>query len=153
MKSSVRALVLTALCLAAPLAAGCASGTESDVAKAARDGLDITRTLKSYHVVQSAHSGPVGFLKVFDVQQGGGAIYTWKYVYDKDYRELGWVNQMGQAFQWEKYPPGAMPNPREPYRVRSLPVDSIERNTMRMLGIDPALDEVTFPVALAADIR
>ena len=35
-------------------------------------------------------------------------------------------------------------------KVTEMPSDSTERNTMRMLGIDPATDDVTFP-QLASD--
>lgn len=153
MTASPRALALAALLVALPLAAGCANSTNSRAAQQAMDGTDLKWTLKSYHVIESVHNGPVGYLKVFDVQQAGGPIYTWKYVYDRDFNELGWVNQLGQAFRREKYPPGAMPDPKEPYRTHTMPADSIERNAMRMLGIDPAIDDVTFPVAKDGDIR
>jgi hypothetical protein len=154
MKAFPRTLALALVLLAAPLAAGCASAASPERAnKAAADGMFFHRTLKSYHVVQSAHRGPVGFLKVYEVQEAGGAVSAWKAIEDPEHKELGIVNSFGKAWQWEEYPPGAMPNPREPYRLREMPVDSIERNAMRMLGIDPATDEVTFPVAQAGDIR
>lgn len=144
--------LILATTLAAPLA-GCVSEPGSTEMAAIEKGALMQRTLKSYHVIQSAHTGPVGYLKVFDVTEGTGPSFTWKYIYDKDFQELGWVDQFGRAHRWLHYPAGAMPNPRESFRVQELPADSIERNAMRMLGIDPALDEVTFPVAGPGDIK
>jgi len=37
-------------------------------------------------------------------------------------------------------------------RVDRMPADSTENNVMRMLGLDLSRDNVTFPVATAADI-
>lgn len=154
MKPTAQVLLVAAAALLLPaVATGCGAMPSATQVKAVDDGALVRRTAKAWHVIQSAHSGPVGFLKVMDVSEAGGPVFEWRYIYGADWTELGWVNQKGQAFQWEKYPPGAMPNPREPYRVKHLPMDSIQRNAMRMLGIDPALDDVTFPVASDADIR
>ena len=149
MKPFVHVLVLTAAALGA---GACRSSPSDGAARDVARGSLMHRELKSYHLVYSEHRGPVGYLKVYDVAEAGGATYTWKFVYDAEYNELGWIDQMGTAYQYKHYPPGAMPNPLEPLTVLHLPADSIERNTMRMLGIDPALDNVSFPLAKEGDV-
>lgn len=145
---------LVALALAAALAApGCRSAMSAEEEAAVANGSRMRWELKSYHLIYSEHRGPVGYMKVYDVTEAGGPAYTWKYVLDKDLKKIGWVDQFGNAYLIHQYPRGSMPDPREGERVIRLPSDSIQRNTMRMLGIDPALDNVSFPVAKEGDIR
>lgn len=149
MKPLVHALVLAAVVCGA---AACRSAMSENAARDVANGSLMHRELKSYHLVYSEHRGPVGYLKVFEVGEAGGPRYTWKFVYDADFRELGWIDQLGTAYQYKEYPPGAMPDPRDPLTVLHLPADSIQRNTMRMLGIDPSLDNVSFPLAKEGDV-
>lgn len=150
MKSIAPSLLV--LCALAAAAGGCRSAMPESEVQAVRDGALMKRDLRSYHLVYSEHRGAVGYLKVFDVTEAGGATFTWKYVYDKDFNELGWIDQFGNARRFHVYPDGAVPDPRTPIRVIAMPTDSIQRNTMRMLGIDPSTDDVSFPLAKDGDI-
>jgi hypothetical protein len=148
----MKALVPTLLLAAALGATACASAPSEGSVQATRMGALMKRRLHSYHLVYSEHRGPIGYMKEFDVAEAGGPVFRWKFIYDRDFNELGWVDQRGHAFRAERYPPGAQPNPAEPFRFERMPMDSVERNTMRMLGIDPALDDVSFPLAKEGEI-
>jgi hypothetical protein len=149
MKALAPVLALAACALGL---AGCRFANPEPRVRAVREGALMDRELRSYHVVYSEHRGPVGYLKVYDVREAGGPSYRWSYVYDKAFTELGWIDQFGHAYAYHRYPEGAMPVPTEPLRVVELPTDSVQRNAMRMLGIDPATDNVSFPPASDADI-
>ncbi len=135
------------------LLGGCAvmEGGPGGTARAAR-GDGFRRTLKSYHVIQGQRLGKVGFMKVYDVQEAGGPVYTWKYVYDLSINELGWFDQTGRAFHAKPYTDFQRDTQPESVRVIDLPDDTVSRNVLRMLGITAASDEVSFPVASDADI-
>lgn len=153
MKSPVlaaRVLVLALAAAVAPALAGC--GTTPGE-RSSGDGALMDRQVRSFHVVYSEHTGKVGFMKVFDVVEGGGPPYQWKYVYDLQWNELGFIDQFGTAYQNKPYSPFEQSAQPRPIRVVRLPSDSAQRNAMRMLGIDPAYDDVTFPLATDADIR
>jgi hypothetical protein len=150
----MRTRVLVPAVLAAALAAasGCSSPAKGPGPEAVRDGSLVHKELRSYHIVQSTHSGKVGYMKVYDVTEGGGPSYRWRYVYDLDWNELGFIDQFGTAYRNKPYTPFEQDAQPRTIRVVRLPSDSPERNAMVMLGIDPALDDVSFPVASAADI-
>ena len=153
MKPRVHALSHLAVLAVFALGAGACRSAMPDSERSGREaGTDMHYELKSYHLVYSEHRGPVGYMKVTDVTKAGGPTYTWKYILDKDFTTIGWIDQMGHAFQYVPYPPGSMPNPREPLRVITLPEDSMSQNVMRMLGMNPAADNVSFPVAKEGDI-
>ncbi len=145
--------ILAVLAAAALVAPACQSSSTtrtnwSDV----KEGDLMRRSLRSYHVVNSAYQGQVGFLKVYDVTEAGGPVYQWKYVYDLDYNELGFIDQWGKAYRYHRLPQADAAAQKKPMRIEHLPSDSTEANVMRMLGLDPSVDEVTFPV-VASDGR
>ena len=144
-------LLVAALALAA--SAGCSSKPAAE-GETPGDlyGAGVRGEPRSYHVVYSAQRGKVGYAKVFDVAEGGGPVFQWKYVYDLDWKELGYIDQLGTAYQYKPYTPFERDYQPGTIRVVRLPSDSTERNAMRMLGMDPALDDVTFPEATAADL-
>ena len=152
MKSLVSALPL-ALVLAASALAGCAAGPSADRVRAVEQGALMKRRLGSYHVAYSDRSGPVGFMKVYDVQEAGGPVFRWSFVYDRDFNERGFVDQKGTAVRYDAYPPGIQPSGDAPIRFVTLPADSMPRNAARMLGLDPTADNLTFPVANEGDVR
>jgi hypothetical protein len=140
-------LVASALC-----AASCrATPTESQRAAWER-GSGIRRELKDYLVIDSVHTGKVGYLKVYDVVEFGGPPYRWTYVYDRNWRELGFINQFGGATMYHYFSPSEEAVQNRTLRATQLPSDSIERNVMRMLGIDPATDDVVFRTAERIDV-
>jgi hypothetical protein len=147
-----RPLTCLALCLLALAASACRTSPSDKRRAAVEGGALIHREVKSYHVISAAHRGRVGYVKVFDVTEGGGPPYEWKYVYDNDWRELGFVNQFGGATKYHYYSPSEQVQQNQTLRATPLPSDSLERNVLRMLDIDPATDELTFPVASRADI-
>jgi hypothetical protein len=148
----LRRLLPLVLLGCALLPAACRTQLSEGRREQVQRGAHMHRTLRSYHVVYSEHRGRVGFVKVFDVAEAGGHAYPWSYVYDLDFNELGWVDQFGGAYQYVPYTRfereihGAGP------RVVQMPADSLENNVMRLLGIDPALDNVSFPRATQADV-
>ncbi len=148
-----RTVLVLALVSCAVLPAACRTSPTVERREEVRQGALIDRTVKSYHVVYSANRGKVGYLKVFDVVEGGGQPYEWKYVYDLDFTELGFVDQFGNAYLYKPYTEFEQDIHRRSLRVMRLPADSAERNVMRMLRIDPAVDNVTFPPATASDFR
>jgi hypothetical protein len=143
------ALLLAVLTLAA---ASCRTSPSDARRKAIDEGALVQRKVKAYHVIVSAHKGKVGYVKVEDVTEGGGVPYEWKYVYDADWRELGFVNQFGGATKYHYYSPSEQAQQNEDLRATLLPSDSLQRNVLRMLDIDPSTDDVTFPEATNSDI-
>jgi hypothetical protein len=104
-------------------------------------------------VIDSAHTGLVGYLKTFDVTEGGGPTYPWRYVYDRDWTELGFIDQFGSAYRYHRYSTAEQVQQNQTLRADRLPSDSIEANVMRILGIDTATDSVTLRPATRADIQ
>ena len=133
-------------------AASCrTSPTDERVAEVAKGAL-IHRQVKAYYVIVSAHKGRVGYIKDYDVTEGGGPAYDWKYVYDSSWKELGFIDQFGTAYQYHYYNPTEAAQQNLDLRLMRLPSDSLQSNVVRMLGADPATDDVTFPEATHADI-
>lgn len=147
-----RPLTCLALCILALSAPACRTSLSDKRRAAIEGGALIKREVKSYHVIQAAHRGRVGYVKLFDVTEAGGPPYPWKYVYDNDWRELGFVDQFGSAYKYHYYSPSEQVQQNETLRVTRLPSDSLERNVLRMLDIDPSTDELTFPAAARSDI-
>ena len=116
------------------------------------NGALIKRQVKEYHVILSAHNGPIGYLKTFDVTEGGGPSYEWNYVYDKNWKELGFVDQFGTATKYHYYAPSEQAQQNLDLRATKLPSDSLSANVLRMMDIDPSTDELTFPIARTEDI-
>lgn len=146
--------LIASAALAATLlaAAGCRSTLTDERVHQIHSGALISRSLKSYHLVYSENDRKVGYLKVFDVQEGGGPTYPWRYVYDLDFNELGYIDQFGNAYRNVPYGTFQQEIHDKSFRVDRLPADTLEANVMRMLGINPAFDNVTFPVASSADL-
>lgn len=133
-------------------AASCRTSPSEERFRQWQRGALVQRELRGYHVVRSANRGNVGYLKVYDVTEAGGPAYPWKYVYDANWKELGFVDQFGGAYRYHYYSPAEQAQQNEVLRASRMPSDSLDRNVMRMLGIDPATDDVTFPEATRADI-
>jgi len=148
MRNSTILAVLAAAVLVAP---ACTSTTTTQTRwGSVENGALMERSLRSYHAVNSAYQGKVGYMKVFDVTEAGGPVYRWRYIYDLEYTELGFIDQFGKAYQYHVLPTISQAAQKKPLKVTEMPADSAERNAMRMLGIDPATDDVTFP-ELASD--
>ncbi len=146
-----RSLVL-ALLLGALVAPACRTTITQDQHRQVDRGSRMSRQLRAYHAVNAAHAGHVGFLKVFDVTEQGGPTFTWKYVYDTDFEEVGFVDQNGTAYRHHVLRGIQQEAMGRESRLERLPTDSLQRNVMRLLGIDPALDDVKFPVVSQSDI-
>lgn len=147
----MRSLTILAVLAAAALAApACQSSTETRTSWGDFDESDLMRRqLRSYHAVNSAYQGKVGYLKVYDVTEAGGPAYRWRYVYDLSYNELGFIDQWGNGYRYHRLPEADASAQQKPMRVEHLPSDSTEANVMRMLGLDPSVDEVTFPLIVS----
>ena len=147
-----RTLTCLVLCCLALTASACRTSKSRSRLEAIEQGALIQREAKAYHVIQAAHRGRVGYVKVYDVTEAGGPPYEWKYVYDNDWHELGFVDQFGNATKYHYYSPSEQAQQNQTLRATTLPSDSLERNVLRMLDIDPSTDELTFPVATHSDI-
>lgn len=147
-----RSLTYVALCVLALAAPACRTSVSEQRRIAVSQGAFIKRTPKEWYVVHAAHRGPIGFMRLDDVTEGGGPTYPIRYVFDKDWRELGMVNQFGGALKWHYYTPSEQAQQNETLRADPLPSDSLSANVLRMFDIDPSTDELTFPVADRADI-
>lgn len=143
-------------CLAVAVLALAAPACRTSLSDARREeiarGALIKRTPKEWYVIVAGHRGRVGYMKLEDVTEGGGPTYPLRYVYDNDWHELGLVNQFGTAWKWHYYSPSEQAQQNETLRAVPLPSDSLQANVMRILGIDPSTDDLTFPVANRADI-
>jgi hypothetical protein len=143
-------LALIGLALAA---ASCRTSPSDARREEWANGALIHRQVKEYRVVLAAHRGPIGYLKTFDVTEGGGPAYEWNYVYDSNWKELGFVDQFGAATKYHYYPPSEQAQQNLDLRATKLPSDSLSANVLRMMDIDPSTDELTFPVAKTSDIK
>jgi len=142
-------LALIGLALAA---ASCRTSPSDARRREIDNGALVHREVKEYRVILSAHNGPIGYLKTFSMTEGGGPPYDWNYVYDKDWKELGFVDQFGSATKYHYYPPSEQAQQNVDLRATKLPSDSLQANVLRMMDIDPSTDELTFPVARTEDI-
>jgi hypothetical protein len=147
-----RPTVALSLAFLALAAASCRTSPTDARREEWERGALVQRKVKQYHTIVSAHTGKVGYVKVYDVVEGGGVPYEWKYVYDANWKELGFVDQFGGATKYHYYSPSEQAQQNLDLRATRLPSDSLQRNVMRMLDIDPSTDDVTFPVATTADI-
>jgi hypothetical protein len=148
----VRPIVVPALLVAVLVAASCRTSPTEERRRQVGRGALITRELRDYRTIVSAHQGRVGYLKSYDIAEAGGPAYPWQYVYDADWTELGMVDQFGNAYVYHRYSPSEQAQQNLELRAMRLPADSLQNNVMRMLGIDPAADALTFPVATKTDI-
>jgi len=114
--------------------------------------LIVKGDLLSSHTIRSEYDGKVGYLKVYPVREAGGPVFPWKYVYDLDWNELGWVDQFGTAYTYHRYAKFQQQIHKTTLRIDRMPADSTENNVMRMLKLDVTRDNVTFPVATVNDI-
>jgi hypothetical protein len=133
-------------------AASCRSSLTDSRRMEWEGGAGIRQRLKSYHVIESAKLGKVGYLKVKEVEEFKGPTYDWSYVYDRNWNELGFIDQLGGATAYHYYSPSEQAAQNTVLRATKLPSDSIQRNVMRILGLDLTTDDVTFPPATQADI-
>lgn len=147
-----RPLTCLALCVFALAAPACRTSVTEQRRIAIDKGALIQRTPKEWYVVQAAHRGAIGYMRLDEVTEGGGPSYPIRYVFDKDWRELGLVNQFGGAWKWHYYSPSEQQQQNEALRAMPLPSDSLQANVLRMFDIDPSTDDLTFPVASRADI-
>jgi hypothetical protein len=147
-------LALASLAAAALLsAASCrTSPSEHRLMQIHTEGALIKKEIKDYRVIVSAHRGKVGYVKVYDVTEGGGAPYEWRYVYDTAWNELGFLDQFGGAYKYHYYSPAERMQQNRVLRLTKLPSDAPESNVLRILDMDPSADSATFPVATKADI-
>mgnify|MGYP001252277528 CR=1 FL=1 len=143
--------LLAVLAAAALCAPGCHSTTVTRTTYGDDGrGAYMHRELREYHLVTSAYKGHVGYVKVYDVGEAGGPTYRWKYVYDLDFHELGFIDQYGRAYRFHEFPEAQAMATGTPVRTEDLPSDSTEANVMRLLGLDPSMDSVEFPTATSA---
>ena len=149
MRRLIASIALLALAVAP---AACKSRVTERRVREINSGALMKRQVRSYHLVYSEHDGKVAYLKVYAVQEAGGPIYDWSYVYDLDWKELGFVDQFGKAYRYHYYPEIGQEAHKKVLRYDPMPSDSLERNVMRMLEINPALDNVSFPTATGADV-
>jgi hypothetical protein len=133
-------------------AASCRTSPSDERREEWMNGALVHYTLKEDHVIVSAHKGPIGYIKIYDVTEGGGPAYEWKYVYDSNWNELGFVDQFGTATKYHYYSPSEQAQQNRVLRAMKLPSDSLQANVLRMMDIDPSSDELTFPVARREDI-
>jgi hypothetical protein len=148
----IRPMSAVAMIGLALLSASCRSGPSDERRSEWDKGAGIRRRVTGYYTIVSAHKGKVGFVKTEDVSDFGDVPYEWKYVYDADWRELGFIDQFGKAYRYHMYSPSEQAFQNKALRLSVLPSDSIERNVLRMLDIDPATDNVTLPVTATSDI-
>ncbi len=148
----VRPMSVAASIVLALAAAACRSGPSAERRDEWDRGALIHQTLVGYHTIESAHKGKVGYVKVYDVTEGGGNPYQWKYVYDADWKELGFITQFGSAMRYHEYSPAEQAQQKLEMRGDWMPADSLENNVMRMLDIDITTDRLTFPVSTHEDI-
>jgi len=134
-------------------AASCRSGpTDARRAEWGKGAL-IHGELVDYRTISSAHKGVVGYIKIYDVAEAKGNPYPWKYVYDKNWKELGFIDQFGKAYRYHYYSPWEQAQQNRDLRMDVMPADSLENNVMRMLDIDVTSDRLTFPETTQTDIR
>jgi hypothetical protein len=133
-------------------AASCRSGpTDARRAEWGKGAL-IHGELVDYRTISSAHKGVVGYIKVYNVTEAKGNPYPWKYVYDADWKELGFIDQFGKAYVRHEYSPSEQAQQNRVARWDVMAADSLENNVMRMLGIDVTTDRLTFPATTHEDI-
>ena len=141
-------LALVALFL---IPAACGTARDS-VADAPTSGAAMQRTLVEYNLVYNDTVGKVGYMKAYLVSHAGEPAKVFRYIYDLDFNEVGFFDGRGNAWAYDRYPPHEAEIHGVPLRNREMQGDTVGRNALRMLGMNPNIGGVSFPAAAEADI-
>ncbi|HEU4394220.1 MAG TPA: hypothetical protein VFS92_01565 [Planctomycetota bacterium] len=147
-----RVLVLAlAVLAAAPAAAGCARKRAAEGERPKEYASRLELDIKDYRVVWT-RGGRQGYLQTFDAREGEGPTVTLHKVLDNDFREMGWIANDGKGERFV-YPPRKVGEAlRTAFQREPLPVDSIENQVRRCLGIEPTV-EIALTAASDADLK
>jgi len=142
----MKAIHAAILALSAALgAAGCSSSGE----KAAPPNMGME--IHNYQVIWG-RGGKLGYLRTYDVAPRNEAPVRIHYVLDLDLRtDRGWVSDNGLGERFEYPQPKIREAYRSPFERVVLPVDTIENQIKRILGVDPGV-EIALTPATAADV-
>jgi hypothetical protein len=143
----MKAIHAAILAMSAALgAAGCASPAEKAAAG------NVAMEIQNYQVIW-ARGGKLGYLRTYDVAPRNESPVRIHYVLDLDLKtDRGWVSDNGLGERFE-YPERKIREAyRSPFERVVLPVDSIENQIKRIIGVDPGT-EIALRPATADDVR
>ena len=148
----MRSILAIALAVAAGFgAAGCGS-TGGGGSGGSASGPGVRMDIRNYQVIW-ARGGKLGYLRTYDVTDGSkesGAAVPIHYVLDLDLKtDRGWVSDNGLGERFEYPAPRMREALRSPFERVTLPVDSVENQIKRILGVDPALEIRLMPASPA----
>jgi hypothetical protein len=127
------------LCAACASRKGDAGPGSSHAAPASRKQ-EIRREIVGYRTVWLRGSGKVGFVKTYAVSEGTAAPVVIHFCEDTENVERGWVGDDGQGVKYAALENRTGAARREAFDAQDLPVDSLENQVRRILGLDPLAD-------------
>jgi hypothetical protein len=96
----------------------------------------LAKQTKDVRVIWT-RGGKLGYLYTYDVAQGEDTPVVMHEVEDLEFRKVGWVSNDGQGGRYD-YPADKVREARrEPFTVVELPIDTLENQVRRILGVDP----------------
>ena len=114
-------------------------------------GTDLRMEIRDYRVIWT-RGGKLGYLQTYAVSEPEGPPVTMHQVLDLDFRQLGWIANDGQGERFV-YPAEKVGEAKRTTFDRvTLPVDSLENQVRRILGVDP-LAEIALAPAAEQDLR
>jgi len=145
------ALALLLAAAALPLA-GCGSSKPAPGPQRPPEyGSDLRMDIRDYKVIWT-RGGKLGYLQTYAVSDVQGPAVTMHQVLDLDFRQLGWIADDGQGERYV-YPAQKVGEAkRTTFERVPLPVDSLENQVRRILGVDP-LAEIALAPAAEQDLR
>lgn len=147
-----RVLVLAlAVLAAAPAIAGCAGKRAETTERPKEYSTQLELDITDYRVVWT-RGGRQGYLQTYDAREGEGPTVTLHKVLDNDFREMGWIANDGKGERFV-YPPQKVGEAlRTSFQREPLPVDTIENQVRRCLGIEPTV-QIALTAASDADLK
>jgi len=150
----MRPVLVLAVAAAAAAAALPACGSKRTAEPAGRPKeyeSALSLRIKDYRVVWT-RGGRLGYLQSYDASEAEGPTVTLHKVLDNDFREMGWFADDGQGERFV-YPPRKVGEAlRTAFQREVLPVDSLENQVKRILGLAPTT-EIALAPAEDADLR
>jgi hypothetical protein len=133
------------LLLLAVLSAACASRKGDAAPGSAHESpasrrQELRREIVGYRTVWLRGSGKIGFVKSYAVSEGTAEPVVIHFCEDVDNIERGWVGDDGQGVKYASLENRTGAARREAFDAQDLPVDSLENQVRRILGLDPLAD-------------
>jgi hypothetical protein len=143
----MRTVLVLAIAAAALAPSGCRTSKRAEgLERPAEYATDLRMEARDYRVIWT-RGGKLGFLQTFAVSEPRGPTVTMHHVLDTEFRQVGWIANDGQGERFV-YPAERIGEAkRTTFERVVLPVDTLENQVRRILGVDPTTEIALAPAA------